>query len=234
MYKEITKIIISMSDEKIAQRTKSFFKTAPGQYSQNDIFLGIKKAKLRSLSKKYSNTSLKDVSALLTSKYHEVRSFALLVLVNKYEKSSEIEKEKIYNFYISNTQGINNWDLVDDSAYKIVGRHLLQGDKAILYKLANSHNMWERRIAIVSTLHFTKNSKLQDTLDILTLVLKDNEDLTHKAIGWMLREVGKVDIKLQKQYIVKNYDSLARTTLRYAIERYPENERKKFLKKEFD
>lgn len=234
MHKEITEIIISMSDKEIAASTKSFFKTSPGQYSQNDIFLGIKKAQLRNLSKKYLNLNLKDIKALLTSKYHEVRSLALLVLVNKYEKSSELEKEELYNFYISNTQGINNWDLVDDSAYKIVGRYLLEKDKSILNKLAKSENMWEKRIAIVSTLHFTKNSKVNETLNILSLLLNDKEDLTHKAIGWMLREVGKIDIKTQKQYIIDNYDSLARTTLRYAIERYPENERKKFLKKEFD
>jgi 3-methyladenine DNA glycosylase AlkD len=155
----------------------------------------------------------------------------LMILVNKYKKASEEEKANIFNFYIKNTKRINNWDLVDVTCPRIVGNFLLNKDKKILYELSRSKNLWERRIAIISTMAFIDKKQFEDALAISEILLPDKHDLIHKAVGWMLREVGKKDENTLKKFLRQHYDQLPRTTLRYAIEKFPETERKKWLKK---
>jgi 3-methyladenine DNA glycosylase AlkD len=216
---EIIKYLKSISDEDIAKVTKTFFKTSKGSYGYGDIFLGIKVAKLRRCVKKFKHTSPQHIEPLLGSKYHEVRHFALLFLVDKFKTKNETQRKIIFDIYIKNTNNINNWDLVDCSAHHIVGSFLNNKSKNILYKLASSKNMWERRIAIVSTLYYIKQGEFEDTLKLAEFLLDDQEDLIHKAVGWMLREVGKKDEKTLTIFLDKHVKQMPRTTLRYSIER---------------
>jgi len=208
-----------------------FFKTKPGQYAENDIFLGVKVPEMRKIAKKYSSLNFKEIKKLLDDKIHEYRFIALIILSENFKKSDEKEKKKIFDFYLKNITQINNWDLVDLSAPKIVGAYLGNKDKRILYKLVRSKNLWERRIAIVSTFAFIRNNDFFDTLTVSELFLNDKEDLIHKATGWMLRELGKKDEKVLKQFLDKFRTQMPRTMLRYAIEKFSTLERKKYLKK---
>ncbi len=208
-----------------------FFKTGSGQYAQGDIFLGLTVPQQRSIAKKYTQLKLTDIQKLLTNKIHEYRLIALLILVQKYQQGSPAEQKKIYSFYLKNTQHINNWDLVDLTADKIVGHYLLDKNRKILSTLAKSNHLWQRRISIIATFAFIKHNQFQDTLKISQLLLKDTHDLIHKAVGWMLRELGKRNQQLLEQFLTKNIKKLPRTTLRYAIERFPAKKRKDYLKK---
>ncbi len=208
---------------------KNFFKTDPGNYGEGDIFLGISVPQQRILANKYYNLKLNDLQKLLESKIHEYRLTALIILVIKYQKSSN--KEKIIDFYLKNTKNINNWDLVDLSSNKILGNYLLNRDKSILYKLAKSNNLWEKRISIISTFEFIKNNQFDDTLKISELLLKDSHDLIHKAVGWMLREIGKKDIKKEEDFLKKYYKIMPRTMLRYSIEKFSEDKKIFYLNK---
>ena len=183
---------------------------------------------LRKCAKKYSELSLTEIHKLLKSVYHEERLCALFLLVQKFDDSKH-EKSVIYKLYLDNTKYINSWDLVDCSAYKIVGVYLEDKNKSPLYKLARSKDIWERRIAIISTLHFIKNKQYDDTLEISKKLLNDEEELIHKAVGWMLREVGKQDPKVEREFLLNCYKKMPRMMLRYAIEKFPEPERKKYL-----
>jgi len=173
---------------------------------------------------------LNDLQTLLNSKIHEERLISLLILVEKYDKADEKVKDKIFRFYKKNRRKINNWDLVDLSAPKILGIHLLNRDKQILYKYAHSKNLWERRISIISTYSFIKNNDFDTTLEISGILLNDDHDLIHKAVGWMLREVGKQDLKTLEKFLKPRYNKMPRTMLRYSIEKFPEMKRKKYLK----
>src|SRR3989338_7841308 len=203
---------------------KSFFKTG---YSKDDIFIGLKVPQIRTIAHQFSHLSLKEIHLILHSEIHEERLAALLILAHQFEKHPE-RRKAIFDFYLKNTAAVNNWDLVDLSAYQIVGRFIFQEGRnhsihiALLCKLAESHNLWERRIAIVSTYYFIKNNRFDETLHISELLLKDKHDLIHKAVGWMLREVGKRDLSTLKPFLKKNYRTMPRTMLRYAIERFPE------------
>lgn len=210
---------------KILQR---FFKTGKGQYGEGDIFLGITVPESREIAKKFPSLPLDQIKFHLQSKIHEERLIALLILVENYKKSKE--KIKIVNFYLENTDKINNWDLVDLTADKILGNYLLNKNKNTLYKLAKSDNIWERRIAIISTFHFIKNNQFQDTFQISQILLNDKHDLIHKAVGWMLREIGKRNQEELERFLKENYKSIPRTSLRYAIERFPEDKRQMYLK----
>jgi 3-methyladenine DNA glycosylase AlkD len=213
---------------KILQR---FFKTGKGQYGEGDIFLGITVPEQRKTAKKYLDITLKQLQELLKSKIHEYRLVALLILVEKYKKSDEKNKREIYNFYLKNTKNVNNWDLVDITAPNIVGDFLTKKDKHILYKLVRSNSLWERRIGILATFTFIKNHDYKDALLVTEILLHDDHDLIHKAVGWMLREIGKRDQKLLEEFLTKHIKKMPRTTLRYAIERFPEKKRKAYLKK---
>lgn len=207
----------------------SFFKTGKGQYGEGDLFLGIPVPQQRKVAKNYYGISLTDLQELLNSRIHEYRLTALVILAAKYKKANNEKKLSIFNFYLENTKNIDNWDLVDISAPKIVGEFLSNKDKKILYKLARSKNLWERRISILSTFTFIKNNFFEDTLKISKILLNDNHDLIHKAVGWMLREIGKRDQEVEEQFLKKYYLKMPRTMLRYAIEKFDEKKRKYYL-----
>lgn len=216
-----------LANPKKKQILQKFFKTGLGQYGEGDIFLGITVPESRKIAKKYENLSLKDTTKLLKSKIHEERLVALLVLVQKFKEIKE--RKQIVDFYLKHTKKINNWDLVDLSAPKILGMYFLDKDKSILYKLAQSQNLWDKRIGIISTHTFILNNKFQATLKISEILLNDDHDLIHKAVGWMLREVGKKDVDILEKFLKKNYKKMPRTMLRYAIEKFPEKTRKSYL-----
>jgi 3-methyladenine DNA glycosylase AlkD len=221
--------LLKNADFNKAAFLKRFFKTGKGQYGEGDVFLGITVPKQRKIAKKYLDLSLQDLSSLIKSKVHEERLTALFVAVYKYKKF-QIKKE-IYQWYIKNDKQVNNWDLVDSSAPYIVGDFLKDKDRSILFKLAKSKNLWEKRIAILSTFAFINQGEFKDTFKIAEILLSDTHDLIHKAVGWMLREVGKrVSQKTEEVFLQKYYQKMPRTMLRYAIERFPEKLRQKYLK----
>jgi len=228
---QLKKELSSLVDPKQAKVLQKFFKTGPGEYGEGDIFLGIKVPLQREVANKYIQLSFDNIENLLKSKIHEYRLIGLLILISKYKIAKEKEREKIFNFYLKNYQGINNWDLVDMSAPYIVGDYLLNRNKDILYKLARSKNLWKKRIAIVSTFTFIKNNKFNDVLKISELLLNDNHDLIHKAVGWMLRELGKRNQKIEEDFLKKYIKKMPRTMLRYAIEKFEEKKRKSYLAK---
>jgi 3-methyladenine DNA glycosylase AlkD len=213
-----------------ARTMRGFFKTGPGQYGDGDVFLGIKATPLRQLAREFRGLSLREAAKLLVSSIHESRSLALLILVDACARGDEAAQKAIYDLYLANTARINNWDLVDVSAGPIVGGYLLKRSRRPLYKLARSSDLWERRIAIVATQHFIRARDFADTLKIARLLLDDGEDLIHKAIGWMLREVGKRDVATLEGFLADNHKAMPRTALRYAIERFPEPRRKQYLR----
>ncbi|MFH0839030.1 MAG: DNA alkylation repair protein [Candidatus Omnitrophota bacterium] len=228
---KISKELKKYADKEKAKTLQKFFKTGPGEYAEGDIFLGIQVPVLRKLAKKYSDLNIPEVVMLLKSRFHEERLFALLVLMLRYAKSSTGQNKKtIYTLYLAHSTYINNWDLVDLSAAHIVGAFLEHRSKNVLYRLAKSESMWQRRIAIISTFHFIKHGRFNETLKIARLLIKDREDLIHKAVGWMLREVGKRDINVETEFLRTHYNDMPRTMLRYAIERFPANKRKAFLR----
>lgn len=229
MTDEIRLRLEALSDEATASILQRFFKTAPGEYGHGDCFRGIRVPTLRKLCREFSHAGLSDISALLESPWHEDRMLALLLLIDRYRSMDGNGRQKIYDFYCSRTAGINNWDLVDVSAPHIVGRHLSDRDRSPLYRFAVSPNLWERRIAIVSTFHFIRQGEFHDTLSIAELLLDDSAELIHKATGWMLREVGKRDFRAEDEFLQKQYHRLPRITLRYAIERFPEQLRQRYL-----
>lgn len=227
---KIKKELNSLSDKIRAQASVRFFKTGKGEYGEGDIFLGIRVPVQRSVAKKYFELlDLAEVKELLQSKIHEHRFVALEVLVMKYEKGSEKEKKKIFDFYIKNLKNANNWDLVDTSAPYIAGEYLKDKDRSIFYDLAKSKNLWEKRVAIVSTNAFIQDGEYKDTLNICEILMNDTHDLIHKACGWMLREVYKKDPQTLEKFLQKHASKLPRTTLRYSIERMPEEKRRFYL-----
>lgn len=222
------------SDAERAGNLTRFFKTGKGEYGEGDVFLGITVPTLRLISKKYQNLELRDLQKLLDSKIHEHRLSALMILRFKYsafDKASADKQKSIVKFYLKNTKKINNWDLVDLSCHYILGNWLLDKDRKILYELAKSKNLWEKRIAIIATFAFIHENQFDDTLKISSILINDKHDLIHKAVGWALREVGKKEKKTEINYLDKHYKTMPRTMLRYAIERFSDNERKHYLKK---
>jgi len=232
MINQIKADIKKQANPKKAKIYQRFFKTEKGEYGEGDIFIGLTGLEIKKIAKKYSNLSAKSVNKLLNSKIHEERSIALSILIMQYNESNEEKKEKIFKYYLKNTKNINNWDLVDISAYKIIGNFLLNNkkNKSILYHLAKSDNLWEKRISIISTFAFIKDNQFKDSLKISEVLLKDKHDLIHKAVGWMLREIGKKDLKTEEKFLKKHYRKMPRTMLRYAIEKFPEKKRQKYLK----
>ncbi|MFA5228478.1 MAG: DNA alkylation repair protein [Candidatus Paceibacterota bacterium] len=224
---DIEKEIQSKKDPIRAKILSRFFKTGKGEYGEGDIFLGIVVPVQRIIAKKHKDVSLKEVQKLLNSEIHEYRLTGLLILVEKYKE----EKELIYNFYIKNFKNINNWDLVDLTAPKIMGDFLEGKNKDILYSLSISSNLWERRIAIVTTFAFIKNNDFKDALKISKILLNDKHDLIHKAVGWMLREIGKRNKEKEKEFLNKYYQFMPRTMLRYSIEKFNPKEKEFYMKK---
>lgn len=208
-----------------------FFKTGPGQYGEGDEFIGVVVPDQRIVAKKFVDLPLAEIQKLLKSKIHEHRLTALMILVYQYKKATDVQKDEIYKFYLSNTKLINNWDLVDLSARDIVGEYLVDRDRDILYRLARSSNLWEKRIAIVATWAFIRRDDHKDTLGIAELLLGDTHDLIHKAVGWMLREVGKRDRAVEEQFLKKHHKTMPRTALRYALEHFDDKKRKLYMAK---
>jgi 3-methyladenine DNA glycosylase AlkD len=227
--KALKQSLREIANPETAEHSMRFFKTGKGEYGEGDKFLGIRVPVLRQHAKRYRNIALTEIKRLLQSSFHEERLCALIILVDKFSKGAEKEKTDIFNFYLDSIKYINNWDLVDSSAHYIVGAYLENSSRDILYKMAESDNLWERRIAILSTFHLIKNNKFKDALNISEILLGDKEDLIHKAVGWMLREIGKRDISAEKGFLDKHYRDMPRTMLRYAIEKFNKTERQKYL-----
>jgi 3-methyladenine DNA glycosylase AlkD len=230
MANSLQKKLLELADPVKAEHAQRFFKTGAGDYGEGDCFLGIRTPVLRQQAKRFQELSLSLVEKSLRSKCHEERHCALLILVLKFQSGDEREQLEIYQLYLANTAYINNWDLVDCSAHYIVGAYLLQRDRQILYQLAVSKNLWERRIAMIATWLFIRENDLADVIRLAEVLLDDSEDLMHKAVGWMLREMGKRDGAGLRDFLSQHYSRLPRTTLRYAIEKFPEGERKRYLK----
>ena len=226
---DIEKIMLSMHDEKQAVNLSRFFKTGKGQYGEGDRFLGIKVPQTRTLVKEYWKLcSLDDIGRLIASPWHEIRLFALLALVQmfKHSKRDVTFQQQCVDFYLSHTQYINNWDLVDLSCYELLGTWLLDKDRSVLYDLAsNGKTIWEQRIGMVSCMQFLRNGQCDDALAISRILLSHPHDLIHKAVGWLLREVGKHDARLLEDFLRQHIHEMSRTTLRYAIEKMPEHDR---------
>lgn len=220
-----------LSSPEKAASSAWFFKTGPGQYGEGDVFMGVSVPNVRKVAKRHQDTSLEELEELLKSKVHEERQIALFILVDQYKCGDEAKKEAIYNFYLSHSTWVNNWDLVDCSAEFIVGPWLENKDKSILTKLALSESLWERRIAMLATFHYIKKGEPTEALAIAALLLQDKHDLIQKAVGWMLREVGKrCSPQIEEEFLLKNYQNMPRTMLRYAIEHFPEERRQAYLK----
>jgi len=223
---DLKKELAAAADPERARNLAWFFKTGKGEYGYGDRFIGLTVPTLRRISYRYIHLPLTDVARLLASPIHEHRAAALEILVAQYER----EKSKaIFDFYLKHSKFVNNWDLVDGSAPYIAGRHLLTRPRKVLYRLAKSKSLWERRIAIVSTFAFIKAGEIEDTFAIAKILLKDDHDMIHKAVGWALRETGKQSTSALLEFLQQNYSALPRTTLRYAIERFPAQQRKRML-----
>jgi 3-methyladenine DNA glycosylase AlkD len=212
-----------------AKALQKYFKTGPGEYGEGDIFLGIKVPALRSIARQYPDLTFDELRELIISPVHEERMAALMILVKRFPGSEPEEKEKIYKFYLQNSKNINNWDLVDLSAPQIVGGYLIDRNKRILEKLADSKNLWEKRISILATFRFIKGNQFDTAFIIAEKLLNDKNDLIHKAVGWMLREIGKRDLTAEEEFLKDRFKKMPRTMLRYAIEKFPENKRKAYL-----
>lgn len=238
-----------LADDNKAAILQRFFKTKKGEYGEGDIFLGVMVPDIRKVAKKHKEAALAEIKDGLYSKFHEERLCALLILVARFTKTSSgtpfplsgvpnrsksapklVSKKEIFDFYLKNIKQVNNWDLVDLTAPKIVGEYLVDKSRAILYKLAKSKNLWERRVAIISTFAFIRRQDFADTLKISEILLQDKHDLIHKAVGWALREVGKKSLITEEKFLKKYYQKMPRTMLRYAIEKFPEGKRLWYLR----
>ncbi len=210
-----------LANPKIAVRSQKFFKSGPGEYAEGDQFLGIRVPVIRQQVKRFQHLTLESVISLLANEYHEIRLFAVLLLVQMYQRAEPPLKQEVYQAYLANSQWVNNWDLVDSSAHKIVGVHLQFADREPLYRLVASDLLWDRRIAMIACYHLIKHDDFDDPLSIAKRLLKDKHDLIHKAVGWMLREIGKRNFELENDFLKQHYQTMPRTMLRYAIEKFP-------------
>jgi 3-methyladenine DNA glycosylase AlkD len=220
------------ADPEDARNLQRFFKTGPGEYGEGDVFIGVRVPVVRGIAKEFRALPLEDTAELLRSPVHEERLLALLILVGAYAKGDEALRGRIFDFYLANTRLINNWDLVDSSAEHVVGAHLRGGDRFLLDRLARSELLWERRISIIATFYYIRRGEFADTLRVAALLLHDRHDLIHKAVGWMLREVGKRDQAAEEAFLREHCRAMPRTMLRYAIERFPEPLRQAYLRGE--
>ena len=219
-----------LRNKEIAEHSQRFFKTGKGEYGEGDIFLGIRVPVSRKLVKKYRGISLAEASQLLESPFHEERLLSVLMLVNLFKTGNETDKKSVYDLYLNNTEFINNLDIVDSSAGHIVGAFLQEKDRSPLYHLVYSESLWERRISIISTSYFIQHHDFEETLKISEILLNDKENLIHKTVSWMLREVGKRRIETEEEFLEKHYREMPRTMLRYAIEKFSATRRKMYLK----
>jgi 3-methyladenine DNA glycosylase AlkD len=224
--------LLSVANPEKAKFLQGFFKTGKGQYAEGDVFLGIVVPITRNIVKENKALPLSEIQILLDSKYHEARLAGLLFLVQQFKKAKEEERKEIFDFYLANARKANNWDLVDVTCRDVIGLYLLdKDDRSVLYCLAESDNLWEQRIAIVSTWIFIKHKQYEDTLALSEKLLNHQHDLMHKAVGWMLREVGKKDRETLVEFLDKHYRNMPRTALRYAIEHFSPEQRECYMRK---
>jgi 3-methyladenine DNA glycosylase AlkD len=229
-YLQLKKAVREESNKDLAVFLQRFFKTGKGEYGEGDIFAGLKVPSSRKIANRFKDLTLTDLQKIIKSKIHEERLIALFILAAKFKKTDEDERKEIFDFYLKNMKFVNNWDLVDLSAEKIIGAYLLDKDKTLLLNLAKSKILWERRIAVMSAFNFIKAYQFAAALKICEILLKDKHDLIHKAAGWMLREIGRRDIQAEEIFLQKFYKKMPRTMLRYAIEKFPEKKRLDYLK----
>lgn len=227
----ISTLLAHCADPARAAVQQRFFKTGHGEYAEGDVFIGIPVPQLRAYANQYKRLGLQEISILLSSKIHEERALALFILTYQFSKADGHQQDEIYAFYMQHLPYINNWNLVDTSAPHIVGAYLFDKDKTILMNLAQSENLWHRRIAIIATQYFIRQNAHDWTIKISELLLADNHDLIHKAVGWMLREMGQQDINLLTQFLDRHQARMPRTCLRYSIEKFPQEQRILYLKK---
>lgn len=226
----VQKSLKKYADAKRAQFSTTFFKTEKGQYAEGDQFIGVRVPDQRRIAQQFAALPLPKIQTLLDSSVHEHRLTGLFILTKQFEKAkTEQERKKLYNFYVKNIEAVNNWDLVDATAHKIVGRYLLDKDRKILYTWARANHLWKNRISIITTWWFIREEQLDDTYALSDILLSHPHDLMHKAVGWMLREAGKKDVQRLEKYIRTNAKHMPRTCLRYAIEKFPEKKRKELL-----
>ncbi len=230
----IDKDLRKLADKEKARILQGFFKTGKGQYGEGDVFWGISVPDLRKIARESRGMVFEGIEKYLKSGVHEKRLLALLILIEKYKRTDyDGGRRVLFNFYLANSKSVNNWDLVDLSAPNIVGDYLLnKKDRRVLVRLAKSENLWERRIGIIATFTFIRNGEFDDALRISKILLKDSHDLIHKAVGWMLREIGKRDLEIEESFLKIHYRDMPRTMLRYAIEKFDEDKRKRYLKGE--
>ena len=220
-----------LADPIKAEKLQGFFKTGKGEYGEGDVFLGISVPEQRKIAKKYRTLDLDEVISLLNSEIHEHRLVALLIMVDQFNKSDEDKRRKIVSLYLENTNFVNNWDLVDLSAHKILGEYYWDKPKDLLYLLAESDSLWERRISVISTFAYIRRGSFDESLKMAEKLVNDDHDLIHKAVGWMLREVGKRDQAKEEEFLMKHYKTMPRTMLRYAIEKFNADKRKFYMQK---
>ncbi len=219
------------SDPEKAEHSKRFFKSDPGEYGEGDLFLGITVPNQRKVAKKFKDMPLNEVEKLLRSKFHECRLTAVMLLVYRIERKDQQIVDEVADFYLRNIEYVNNWDIVDSSCRFILSRFLEKRERTLLYDLAESDNLWERRIAIITCYYYIKKNDFKDALIISDILLTDEEDLIHKAVGWMLREIGGQNQEVEEAFLIESdrYKKMPRTMLRYAIEKFDEPLRKKYL-----
>ena len=231
MLEELKGELLGIADPDKAQVLSRFFKTGKGQYGEGDCFLGVTVPAQRKIAEKYQGLSTSDIKKLLSSTTHEHRLVGLLILIIQYRKGPPGVKKRLCDFYLKNRTRVNNWDLVDLSAHNILGDYLLDRDRSVLYQLTLSENIWDRRMAIISTFAFIRNNQFEDTFNIAGMLLSDTHDLIHKASGWMLREIGKRNQAAEEEFLRKYSKKMPRTILRYAIERFDDRKRKFYLRR---
>jgi 3-methyladenine DNA glycosylase AlkD len=229
--KEAKQKLLSLASAEVAESSQRFFKTGPHQYGEGDVFLGVNVPTLRMVSREFRQLPINELEILLHSPIHEERHLALMILVLQVTKCDQAHQKQVFDFYIQNRTYVNNWDLVDCSAPNVVGRYLMDQSRAPLWDLAKSKSLWDRRIAIIATQYFIRNDDLSDTLELSQILLKDDEDLIHKATGWMLREVGQKDEAMLKAFLDRFGTDMPRTMLRYAIEKFPPEQRRAYLQR---
>jgi 3-methyladenine DNA glycosylase AlkD len=223
----------SLADPAVASHSQRFFKTGKGEYGEGDRFLGVRVPLIRQVAKTHQNSSINEILGILKSSWHEERLLALIMLVSRFQRpKANSQRTLIYRAYLKHTRYINNWDLVDSSAYQIVGAYLFDKDRSQLDRLAKSEILWERRIAIIATYFFIKHNQFDETIRLSSILLSDPEDLLHKAVGWMLREIGNRDRAVLNKFLASYNSSMPRTMLRYAIEKHSKEERLRLLKGE--
>ncbi len=227
--KAMREALHALGDKKIAEHSAGFFKSGKGEYGEGDRFVGVRVPVIRAQVKKSRDAPLRAVLSLLKSSWHEERLFAVLLLVDQYKRGSEDDRERVFNAYIEHREYVNNWDIVDASAHLIVGPYLDKRSRKLLYNLADSAMLWDRRIAMMATYHYIRKLDFVDALKIARKLRDDEHDLIHKVVGWMLREIGNRDSAVEEAYLQKHYKKMPRTMLRYAIEKFPEARRKAYL-----